>query len=61
MMDKKITVEISLDGPRVIQRPCPSDWDNWTDDERQVFIHSMEREIIGSTVAFTVFQPGEDL
>jgi hypothetical protein len=55
-----IKVEISLDGPRELSRPVPEDWDEWSHPRRERFIDEMEKDLIDSTVAFTITGYGED-
>lgn len=58
MTELKIMVEISLDGPRMLQKPRPADWDTWTNEAREAFINDMQQDLINWSVAFTVTDDG---
>ena len=53
-MIKLVTVEIAVDGPRLLSKELPADWDSWTEDEQELFLDNMKMELIDSSVQWTV-------
>lgn len=58
---KRITVEISLDGPRAITEDLPENWDTWEMGEQGKFIDEIKKELIMNSLNCYAYDPDEEI
>lgn len=58
---KRITVEISLDGPRSITQELPKNWDDWEPGEQGKFLDILKSRLMMNCIDLYIYDPDEEL